>query len=238
MKYFIKIVQRLNNFKKIFHFYIDFTFANNYIYKFKSKSCFSLEPKFLFVITTIKNGGFLYRFGQDSMLLMTDKQKKTDALQSASDSVILYGDVFLGEIKMKVILAQYKKYQEIINYLIVGGLTTVVSLSVYYGLVLTVLDPEQSVELQIANILSWIGAVTFAYFTNRKYVFRSENRNMLKEAGLFYSSRISTLLMDMVIMFFMVTLFHINDKIAKLVVQVVVTIANYIFSKLFVFKKK
>ena len=182
--------------------------------------------------------GFLYRFGQDSMLLMTDKQKKTDALQSASDSVILYGDVFLGEIKMKVILAQYKKYQEIINYLIVGGLTTVVSLSVYYGLVLTVLDPEQSVELQIANILSWIGAVTFAYFTNRKYVFRSENRNMLKEAGLFYSSRISTLLMDMVIMFFMVTLFHINDKIAKLVVQVVVTIANYIFSKLFVFKKK
>ena len=170
---------------------------------------------------------FLYRFGQDSMLLMTDKQKKTDALQSASDSVILYGDVFLGEIKMKII-----------NYLIVGGLTTVVSLSVYYGLVLTVLDPEQSVELQIANILSWIGAVTFAYFTNRKYVFRSENRNMLKEAGLFYSSRISTLLMDMVIMFFMVTLFHINDKIAKLVVQVVVTIANYIFSKLFVFKKK
>ena len=52
----------------------------------------------------------------------------------------------------------------------------------------------------------------------------------------FYAARMITLFMDMVIMFFMVTLLGINDKIAKLVVQVVVTVANYVFSKIFVFR--
>ena len=69
-----------------------------------------------------------------------------------------------------------KNCREIIRYLIVGVLTTVVSLGTYYGLTLTVLDPDNAVQLQIANVLSWIAAVTFAYFANRKYVFRSENR--------------------------------------------------------------
>lgn len=134
------------------------------------------------------------------------------------------------------ILKIYKNYKEIINYLIVGILTTVVSLGVYYGLVWTILNPEIAIQLQIANIISWIAAVTFAYFTNRKFVFNSSNRNCLKEAFLFYISRISTLLMDMAIMFILVTLLHENDKIAKLIVQVIVTVANYIFSKCFVFK--
>ena len=49
----------------------------------------------------------------------------------------------------------YRKYKEIINYLIVGGCTTLVSLGTYYGLVLTVLDPKDPVKLQAANILSW-----------------------------------------------------------------------------------
>lgn len=134
--------------------------------------------------------------------------------------------------------ALYKKYKEIINYLIVGGLTTVVSLLAYYGCVLTIFDPENAIQLQAANIVSWIAAVTFAYFTNRKFVFESTNTNKLKEAAAFYGSRIVTLLMDMGCMFLMVTLFGINDKIAKLVVQVIVTIGNYILSKFLVFRKK
>ena len=92
--------------------------------------------------------------------------------------------------------------------------------------------------MQIANVLSWIAAVTFAYIANRKYVFRSENRNVLQEAAVFFASRIGTLLMDMGIMFIGVTLLGFNDKIMKLVVQVVVTVANYVFSKLMVFRKK
>lgn len=134
--------------------------------------------------------------------------------------------------------AYYDKYIEIINYLIIGGLTTLVSLSVYYICVLTFLDPLSPMQLQIANIISWIAAVTFAYYANKKYVFNSNNRNIIKELQLFYLSRVSTLLMDMSIMFFAVTLLGINDKIAKLIVQVIVTIANYILSKFFVFNEK
>ena len=131
----------------------------------------------------------------------------------------------------------YKKYKEIINYLIVGVLTTVVSLVSYYIIVSTVLNPNNAIELQIANIFSWICAVAFAYVTNRIFVFESKNPNKLKELTSFVGARLLTLGMDMFIMFLMVTLLHINDKIAKLVVQVVVTIANYVFSKLLVFKK-
>ena len=78
---------------------------------------------------------------------------------------------------MEKLISLYKRYKEIVNYLIVGGLTTVVSLGVYYGCVLTILDPEVAVQLQAANIISWIAAVTFAYFTNRKFVFESKNEN-------------------------------------------------------------
>ena len=126
--------------------------------------------------------------------------------------------------------------KEILSYLIVGLMTTVVSLAVYYGLVLTILDPKQPIQLQIANVISWIAAVTFAYFTNRRFVFHSDNPNKLKEAAGFFASRIGTLLMDMFLMFLMVTLMGLSDKIAKLIVQIVVTIANYVFSKFFVFK--
>ena len=128
--------------------------------------------------------------------------------------------------------------RETISYLVVGVLTTVVSLAVYYGLVLTILNPDNAVQLQIANIISWTAAVSFAYIANRKYVFRSKNPDILREAGSFFASRIGTLIMDMLLMFIMVTLLGVSDKIAKFVVQVVITIANYLFSKLFVFRKK
>ena len=138
---------------------------------------------------------------------------------------------------MEKLISLYKRYKEIVNYLIVGGLTTVVSLGVYYGCVLTILDPEVAVQLQAANIISWIAAVTFAYFTNRKFVFDSKNENKLKEATAFYGSRVTTLLIDMGCMFLMVTLLGWNDKIAKLIVQVIVTVANYVLSKFIVFRK-
>ena len=139
---------------------------------------------------------------------------------------------------MKKCMELYKQYKEIINYLIVGVLTTVVSLGVYYACVLTFLDPENAIQLQVANIISWVAAVTFAYFTNRKFVFESQNPDMLKEASAFVGARVATLLMDMLCMFIMVTCMGWSDKIAKLVVQVIVTVANYVFSKIFVFRKK
>lgn len=137
---------------------------------------------------------------------------------------------------MEKILSYYKKYRQIIHYLIAGGLTTAVSLSVYYLLVLTVLDPQSGVQLQVANIVSWVVAVTFAYYVNRKYVFESRSDQVVREAAAFYVARLGTLFMDMLIMFVFVTKLGMNDKLIKLVVQVVVTVANYILSKLMVFR--
>ena len=131
-----------------------------------------------------------------------------------------------------------EKYGEIVRYLIVGILTTVVSLVTYYGCVFTFLNPENALQLQLANVLSWIIAVTFAYAMSRIYVFQSKQENILREMAAFYSSRLLTLFMDMAIMFIMVTLCRVNDKLAKLVVQVVVTVANYVFSKIFVFRRE
>lgn len=129
------------------------------------------------------------------------------------------------------------KNGEIIRYIIVGGLTTFASLLSYYICIWLFLDPDNGIQLQIANIISWILSVTFAYFANRKYVFKS-NGKVIEEAVGFYGARILTLLIDMFSMFLMVTLFHINDKIAKIIVQFIILVLNYIFSKYLVFNDK
>lgn len=131
----------------------------------------------------------------------------------------------------------YIKYKEIINYLIFGVLTTVVSLATYYLLVFTILNPDNPIELQIANIISWITCVTFAYVTNRKYVFDSKEKNILKEMIKFYSARLLVLPIDMGFMYIFVSKLHYNDKIIKIIVQIIIIITNYILSKLLVFKE-
>lgn len=130
-----------------------------------------------------------------------------------------------------------KRNREIISYLIIGVLTTIVSLISYYLLTITILSPNNPLELTIANIISWIISVLFAYITNRKYVFQSKDKNTLKEASKFTLSRVTTLLIDILLMFIFVSILHFNDKIIKLLVQIIIIILNYIFSKLLVFKK-
>jgi len=132
----------------------------------------------------------------------------------------------------------FEKYGELIRYLIVGVLTTVVSLGTYFLCVGTFLNAEVPIELQIANMISWVAAVTFAYVTNRAFVFQSKNKKIAREMFLFFTARIGSLLMDMGMMFVMVTVMGLDDGFAKIVVQVVVTVANYVLSKLFVFTKE
>lgn len=138
---------------------------------------------------------------------------------------------------MQKIIELFNKYKEIIMYLIFGVLTTVVSLVTYYVLTLTILNPEKAIQLQLANIISWIVSVAFAYVTNRKFVFESKSEDIVKEATSFVGGRVLTLLLDMAIMFIFVTLLHLNDKIFKIVSQVLVIVTNYVISKLFVFKE-
>lgn len=135
-----------------------------------------------------------------------------------------------------------KKYEQIIRYLIVGCLTTLVSLVIKYILLFTILDAKKALELQLAVVVSWIGAVAFAYVTNRKFVFQSKNSNIIKEISSFVTARITTLLLEMFIMWFFVTLLKLNSDVwvvfFTIVTQGLVLIGNYIFSKLFVFKNK
>ena len=142
----------------------------------------------------------------------------------------------------KFIMNLYYKYKELVNYLIVGILTTVVSLGSKWVLLFTVLDADDAFELQVAIIISWICAVLFAYISNRVFVFNSKNKNVLKEMISFFGARVLTLVMEMVIMWFFITLLRLNSDtwvlIWTFVTQVLIMIFNYIFSKLFVFKKK
>ena len=140
------------------------------------------------------------------------------------------------------LLKLYKEHREVANYLVVGGLTTLISLAVKYALLFTILDAKNAPQLQIAVIISWIISVAFAYWANRKFVFESKSKEYLKEIGLFVASRISTLLLDMFIMWFFVTLLKLDSNvwvvIWTIVSQVLVIIANYILSKFIVFKKQ
>lgn len=135
--------------------------------------------------------------------------------------------------KLKSII---KKYDEVIKYLFFGFLTTIVSLLSYYIMTLF-LDVNNPFLLQICNIISWILSVLFAFYTNKKYVFKSKEKNKSNELIKFTLGRVFTLLIDMSCMFIFVSLWHFNDKIVKLLLQVVIIILNYIVSKFYVFQK-
>lgn len=131
-----------------------------------------------------------------------------------------------------------KKYEEIIIYLIVGVMTTIVSWgAAFLGKLL--LNVDISWQNTLNNTISWMVGVLFAYPLNRKWVFKSKNPKILKEFLGFASSRVSTLIMDIVIMWLTVNVIGMNYWIAKIFISsVIVTIANYVFSKLLIFKKK
>ena len=133
------------------------------------------------------------------------------------------------------ITQRYQRYRELITYLVFGVLTTLVSLATYFVCTRFFLDATNAMELQLANVFSWIISVLFAYVTNRRYVFQSRGK-VGQEMAKFYLSRVGTLGMDMFLMYLLVTMGGIQDGIAKVFVQVFVIVANYILGKLLVFK--
>ena len=93
----------------------------------------------------------------------------------------------------------------------------------------------------ISNVISWVVAVSFAYITNKVFVFKSKcksSNDVLIEIYQFFKYRALSLIIDILLMCLFVEIFNIDDMIAKVIVQVIVIVLNYIFSKLFVFKKK
>ena len=130
----------------------------------------------------------------------------------------------------------YKKYKEIINYLIFGGLTTLVSIGTYALFTIVF-----NIDYLVSNVLSLIIAVLFAFITNKLFVFASKSRSkkqVSKEIVSFFFFRIVSLGIEMIIMYVFVDLLSINDLITKVIAQVIVILSNYIFSKVFVFKNQ
>ena len=139
---------------------------------------------------------------------------------------------------IKKIMELCKKYEEIIAYLIVGVLNTLVSWAAFFICAYTILDAEIVWQNVVLSIISWVVGVVFGYFMNRKYVFKSTDPNMLKEFTQFAGGRVSTWVLDAVMMVLLVNVLHINETASKIFVSVLVMIGNYLLSKLFVFKKK
>ena len=133
------------------------------------------------------------------------------------------------------------KHREIIVYLIVGVLTTIFAWAVrflwnivfYAGTAHP--DPVQTT---ILTIVEFVAGVSFAYPTNRKWVFRSTNPNILKEAAGFVAGRLTTLGIQMLLNLLIINVMGVNFYVATVLIGVVVVILNYVFSKLLVFRKK
>ncbi len=128
------------------------------------------------------------------------------------------------------------KYKEVLLYLIFGGLTTVVSLVSFW-----LCTYPLRIHVLIANVVSWLCAVTFAYFTNAKWVFEAKpatRGEAFRQFVSFYVGRLATLGVEEAILLVFVTLLHGNEMLVKLIAQIVVVVLNYVVSKLFVFKKE
>ncbi len=152
--------------------------------------------------------------------------------------------------------------REIAVYLLFGVLTTAVSMGTYFGVLfagekLLFISPDDkifNVVRVVAEVLQWLLAVLFAFFTNKKWVFTDADDSVSTTQQLmrFSASRLATLGVDALITFGTVWILQgvgydeksvlgiaiSADLIAKLLASVVVVISNYVLSKLFVFKKK
>ena len=143
-----------------------------------------------------------------------------------------------------------KKYRELITYIIFGVLTTIVSLVSF-----KIFDSLLGAKLYLlTNIMSWIFAVSFAYITNKLWVFESKSwqgKTVIKELLGFVGARLFSLGVEELGLWLLIDILNtgalrlsilsldINgNMIAKVIMQIVVIILNYVFSKLVVFKKK
>ncbi len=140
--------------------------------------------------------------------------------------------------KIKALCARHR---EILVYLIVGGLTTLVSWAAkflwnfaFYG---GTSDPNV-LQNTILSVVENAAGIAFAYPTNRKGVFRSRNPNILSEAGSFVGSRLLTMLLGWLLNLLLVNVLGISTYIATVVSAVFVVVGNYVISKLLVFRKK
>ena len=121
--------------------------------------------------------------------------------------------------------------RELVLYVVFGAFTFFVNIAVYF-----LFEDVLGVNYLISNIVAWFFSVLFAYITNRIWVFESKSPDILKEMALFFGGRIFSGVVDTALMYLFIDVMMIGDAISKIVVQIIVIVLNYIFSKLIVFK--
>ncbi len=135
--------------------------------------------------------------------------------------------------KIKKLLRQHR---EVISYVFWGIMTTIVNYVVYF--ICTRLFGAGYIA---GNIVAWILAVLFAYATNKKFVFCTpwdSLSRVVRELLSFVSGRVASLVIETVILYVFIDLLHFNDIVVKLFSNIIVVILNYIFAKVFAFRKK
>lgn len=137
---------------------------------------------------------------------------------------------------MKKITALIKKHKDVTVYLIFGVLTTIVNYMVYLPLY-----NLSDISAAVSNVIAWITAVTFAFLTNKPFVFKSHDWSknvLLPELVKFLGCRIGSGVLETVIIFITIDIFGLNGNILKLITSVLVVILNYFGSKFLVFTSK
>ena len=138
---------------------------------------------------------------------------------------------------MKKLNVLIKKFltKEVILYTIFGVLTTIVNFSVFY--LLTLINLSEN----LSNIIAIILAVLFAYFTNRKFVFRSTAitlKEKFKEFYKFMIGRAFTMVVEAVGFYVLFTILGMNKLVSKILISFIIIILNFFISKFFAFKKE
>ncbi len=137
---------------------------------------------------------------------------------------------------MKKIWTMIEKYWDVLSYLFFGGLTTLVNYLVFlpcYNLL--------GWSATVSNMVAWVGAVAFAFLTNKPFVFKSHDWSaavVLPELGKFLGCRIGSGVLETVIIAVTVDWLLLDGNWMKLIISILVVILNYFGSKLLVFKKK
>ena len=152
------------------------------------------------------------------------------------DKIEEFGLKILELIKLKKLADWYREHKEGMRYLIFGGLTTIVNIIAY-----AVLYYVFNIENATSNVIAWVLGATFAYITNKLYVFNSRVENkkeLLREIIYFYGCRLLTLVIDEGIMIITVDKLEWNALFMKIIANIIVIILNFVFSKIIIFKNK
>lgn len=170
-------------------------------------------------------------FNKLGKLIEKSKKFKPKKFMSNTKNMIKLLEDYIEDVNH---ISWFNKYREALLYLFFGGCTTLVNIVAFY------IIRKFGVSTYITNIIAWFLSVVFAFITNKLFVFESKNtsfKDSFKECFSFFLFRVISLVFDMGIMYLFIDLLNINEMVSKVFSNIFVIIINYVFSKLFIFKK-